>query len=105
MPDGTADLQIVPGVGASIAGDLRDLGVRCVGDLRGRDPDRMFDDLCRLRGAGVDRCVCYVFRCAVYYASHETHDPELLKWWSWKDAAVGPGAGATTKQVPERGEG
>jgi hypothetical protein len=31
-------------------------------------------------------CVLYVFRCAVYYTSHEHHEPELLKWWSWKDA-------------------
>lgn len=29
----------------------------------------------------VDRCMLYVFRCAVYYE----HDPELLKWWNWKD--------------------
>jgi hypothetical protein len=25
----------------------------------------------------------YVFRCAVYYASNETHEPERLKWWNW----------------------
>jgi hypothetical protein len=28
--------------------------------------------------------VLYVFRCAVYYAGHREHDPELLKWWNWK---------------------
>lgn len=33
----------------------------------------------------MDRCMLYVFRCAVYYASSEQHDPELLKWWNWKD--------------------
>ncbi|WP_334292712.1 helix-hairpin-helix domain-containing protein [Parasporobacterium paucivorans] len=27
----------------------------------------------------------YVFRCAVYYANEEAHDPEKLKWWNWKD--------------------
>jgi hypothetical protein len=27
----------------------------------------------------------YVFRCAVYFATEEFHDPELLKWWTWKD--------------------
>nr|WP_321429915.1 helix-hairpin-helix domain-containing protein [uncultured Methanolobus sp.] len=27
----------------------------------------------------------YVFREAVYFASNEEHDPELLKWWNWKD--------------------
>jgi hypothetical protein len=29
--------------------------------------------------------VKYVFRCAVYFASHEVHDPSLLQWWNWKD--------------------
>ncbi len=33
----------------------------------------------------LDRCVLYVFRCANYYAAHKRHDPELLKWWNWKD--------------------
>jgi hypothetical protein len=36
-------------------------------------------------GQHVDRCVLYVFRCAVYFASESKHDPELLKWWNWKD--------------------
>ncbi|WP_394701143.1 helix-hairpin-helix domain-containing protein [uncultured Methanolobus sp.] len=33
----------------------------------------------------LDRCMLYVFREAVYFASNEEHDPELLKWWNWKD--------------------
>jgi hypothetical protein len=33
----------------------------------------------------VDRCLLYVFRCAVYFASHKKHDPKLLLWWNWKD--------------------
>jgi hypothetical protein len=41
-------------------------------------------DLCDLRCQKVDRCVLYVFRCAVYAATNEAPDPELLKWWSWK---------------------
>jgi len=34
-----------------------------------------------------DRCLLYVFRCAVYYASTspELYDIEKLKWWNWKD--------------------
>ena len=37
-----------------------------------------------MRGGYMDRCVLYVFRCAVYYARNEEHDPDLLKWWNWK---------------------
>ena len=58
---------------------------RDVEDLAGAEPEAMYGELCRLRGARIDRCVLYVFRCAVYYANHQSHDPELLKWWHWKD--------------------
>ncbi|UCC71940.1 MAG: helix-hairpin-helix domain-containing protein [Gemmatimonadota bacterium] len=79
------ELQQIPGVGPSIARDLHDLGVRRVEDLRGADPDRLYQRLGALRGSRIDPCVLYVFRCAVYYASNREHDPELLKWWNWKD--------------------
>jgi len=78
------NLQTIPGVGPSLARDLHDLGYRQVDDLAGADPERMYHDLCALRGRHVDRCVLYVFRCASYYASHSEHDPDLLKWWNWK---------------------
>ena len=78
-------LQAIPGVGPSIAADLEALGIREPGDLPGRDPEEMFTELCALRGHRVDRCVLYVFRAAVYCASRDRHDPELLKWWNWKD--------------------
>lgn len=81
------DLQTIPGVGPSIAQDLRELGIRAVADLRGRDPGAMYEALRAARGGRMDRCVLYVFRCAVYFAERERHDPELLKWWNWKDDA------------------
>jgi len=78
-------LLSIPGVGKSIAGDLRDLGIARVADLRQADPETLYDQLCALHGVHIDRCVLYTFRCAVYFASEEQHDPELLKWWNWKD--------------------
>lgn len=80
-----SDLQAIPGVGPSIAKDLRDLGYRRVDDLVGSDAEAMYQQLCELRGHHIDRCVLYVFRCATYFAGTDVHDPELLKWWSWKD--------------------
>jgi hypothetical protein len=79
------ELRRIPGVGVSIAQDLRDLGIQRVEDLRGADPQALYDRLCVQVGAHVDRCMLYVLRCAVYYASELPHDPELLKWRSWKD--------------------
>ena len=85
--DSQKALQIIPGVGKSISRDLVDLDYKCVEELRGEDPQLMYEKLCRLRGEKIDRCVLYVFRCAVYFASTNLHDPELLKWWHWKNRA------------------
>ncbi len=78
-------LQVIPGVGKAVALDLWNLGYRSVQDLQGQDPEEMYVRLCALQGTQVDRCMLYTFRCAVYYASNEQHDHELLKWWNWKD--------------------
>ena len=79
------ELQRIPGVGKKIAEELWIAGIRSIADLHGRDPEALFSRLQERQDAPVDRCVLYVFRCAVYYASHEHHEPELLKWWHWKD--------------------
>ncbi|HZS77305.1 MAG TPA: helix-hairpin-helix domain-containing protein [Ktedonobacteraceae bacterium] len=79
------ELRQIPGVGKSIAMDLWNLGFRSVDELKGQDPEELYVRLCALQQAQIDRCMLYVFRCAVYYASEEQHDPELLKWWNWKD--------------------
>ncbi len=47
----------------------------------------MYEALCERRGHQ-DRCLLYVFRGAVYFASRTRPDPELLKWWNWSDAAL-----------------
>ncbi len=78
------DLQRIPGVGPRMARDLADLGIRRVTDLRRRNPQRLYQKLCSLLGAHIDRCVLYVFRCAVYFASTPRPNPGRLKWWNWK---------------------
>lgn len=83
-----AELSRIPGVAASLASDLYSLGIREVAELRGRNPELLYSDLCAQVGRPVDRCVLYVFRCAVYFASEREHDPELLKWWNWKDGSA-----------------
>jgi hypothetical protein len=81
-------LQAIPGVGPSIARDLRQLGIRRVADLRQRDPERLYDRLNEMRGMRQDPCVLYTFRCAVYFASTARPDRTRLKWWWWKDRRV-----------------
>ena len=79
------DFQRIPGIGPSMSDDLWRLGYRAVAELRGEEPEAMHQRLCELSGGHVDRCVLYVFRCAVYFASNDEHDPDLLKWWNWSD--------------------
>ncbi|WP_292467824.1 helix-hairpin-helix domain-containing protein [Methanolobus sp.] len=81
----TKELMQIPGVGKMIAEDFWNLGIRNVGDLKDRDPEELYQQLCDFQGMHVDRCMLYVFRCAVYFASNDEHDPHLLKWWNWKD--------------------
>jgi len=78
------ELQVLPGVGPSIAGDLRRLGVKSVKDLARRDPERLYARLCQMTGTRQDPCVLYTFRCAVYAARTPRPKAELLKWWNWK---------------------
>lgn len=84
-PEVIKDLSRIPGVGPAITADLYLLGIRQVADLRLRDPEALYRGLQKKVGRHVDRCVLYVFRCAVYFASESQHDPELMKWWNWKD--------------------
>ena len=79
------EFRQIPGVGKSIAEDLWDLGLRSVSDLKNQDPEALYTRLCTFQGTHVDRCMLYVLRCAVYYASNDVYDAELLKWWNWKD--------------------
>lgn len=84
-------LRIIPGVGKSIARDLWNIGIKEVRDLKSQDPEELYTLSNRLAGIIQDRCLLYVFRCAVYYANTEAkkQDPEKLKWWKWKDRKVG----------------
>ena len=81
----TDELERIPGVGKSIAQDLRHLGITSTRQLKGKDPEKLYKRLCNFKASPVDRCMLYILRCAVYYASTNDPDPNLLKWWNWKD--------------------
>jgi len=55
--------------------------------LKGKDPEVLYDNSNLFAGCIQDRCLLYVFRCAVYFAETPTNrqDSEKLKWWNWKD--------------------
>lgn len=81
------DLRQIPGVGISLATDLWNIGITSIADLKGKDAYLLFDLSNKFAGTIQDRCVLYVFKCAIYYADtpKEEHEIEKLKWWNWKD--------------------
>jgi len=83
--DAESLLQI-PGVGKSISKDLNNIGIYKITDLKGYDPNTLFNLSNAYAGCVQDRCLLYVFRLAVYYAEtpKEIHDKDKLKWWNWK---------------------
>ena len=79
------ELQIIPGVGKSIANDLYNIGIRKVSDLRRKNPEKLYQLSNQHVGVTQDRCLLYVFRCAVYFAENPKPEKEKLNWWWWKD--------------------
>ncbi len=77
-------LQTIPGIGPKISLDLVALGIHHPRELKHRVAEDLYEQLCLLKGHRVDRCVLYVFRCAVYFVSTPDPDPRLLLWWNWK---------------------
>ena len=86
--DGSKALDIfghIPGIGPAMAGDLWDLGMRSITDLAEGDPEAMYTETRRQAGGKMDRCVLYVYRCAVAFAKNPNLETELRQWWMWKD--------------------
>ena len=81
------ELSKIPGVGKSLATDLWNIGIKSIADLNGQNPDKLYDLSNAYAGTIQDKCVLYVFKCAVYYADTPAiqHEAEKLKWWYWKD--------------------
>ena len=84
----STDLRSLPSIGPRLAEELNILGFRSPGDLHGQDPEKMFVELCEIRGQKIDRCVLYSFRCAVHAIDFDDDDPEMRKWWNWKDRTL-----------------
>jgi len=70
-------------VGPAAREDLRLLGVADTADLAGRDPQQLYDDLCRLKGQRVDICCLDVFACAVAQAGDPSLPDEQRDWFWW----------------------
>ena len=70
-----ARLTDIPNIGPAMAGDLILLGIKRPDQLRGRDPYRLYADLCRITGHRQDPCVLDVFIAAVRFLAGEPARP------------------------------
>ena len=82
-----SNLQLIPGVGKIIAQDLVNIGIKKISCLKGKNPEVLYNKLCKKQGGKVDRCMLYVLKEAVYFAEtpKAQREKEKLKWWNWKD--------------------
>lgn len=76
------DLIKIPGVGKNLKQHMISLGYTNVESLQNADPEEMYEADKQKHGGMLDRCVLYVYRCAVEFS--KTKDP-TLKWWNFKD--------------------
>jgi hypothetical protein len=74
-----AQLEDIPNIGQSIADDLRKLGIKSPSELSGRDPYRMYEDLCRITGKRHDPCLLDTFIAAVRFMEGGPKKP----WWKF----------------------
>lgn len=71
----------IPNIGPAIEKDLIALGLNAPTELAGKDPYRMYQDLCAITRHRQDPCVLDVFMSAVSYMEG---GPEK-KWWEYTE--------------------
>ena len=77
------ELKDLDGVGTAMLRDFQLLKVRNVKELARRNPERLYEDLCRLTRQSQDICVLDVFRCAVAQARNPRLPAAQRNWWYW----------------------
>jgi len=79
-PRSLADLG---SVGPAILRDFERLGVRSVAQLARRNPERLYEELCRRTGRSQDICCLDAFRAAVAQARNPRLPARQKDWWWW----------------------
>lgn len=76
-----SQLEQIPNIGPSLAGDLRLCGVMQPAELVGRNPFELYDELCRRTGVRHDPCVLDTFMSAVRFMEGAPPHP----WWHYTE--------------------
>lgn len=70
-------------IGPAMLRDFEKLGVRSVGELARRNPEKLYEQLCEVTGAAQDICVLDTFRAAVAQARNPRLPAAQRNWWYW----------------------
>jgi hypothetical protein len=70
-------------IGPAMLRDFELLGVRSVAQLAGRNPEKMYEQLCQITGKAQDICCLDVFRAAVEQAKNPNLPFDERLWWHW----------------------
>jgi len=83
MPSAPRQLSDLISVGPAMLRDFEILGVRSVAQLARRNPERLYESLCRLAPQHQDICCLDVFHAAVAQARDPRLRVEQCQWWYW----------------------
>ena len=72
-------LEQLPNIGPSIAGDLRGIGIQKPQQLAGQDPLQLYQKLCQTTGKRHDPCVLDTFIAAIDFMRGAAPRP----WWTY----------------------
>lgn len=76
-------LEDLVSVGPAIAGDFELLGILGIEQLSRRNPERLYEKLCDVKGEAQDICCLDVFRAAVAQARNPRLPGKQRQWWYW----------------------
>jgi len=83
MPTEERNLRNLVSIGPAMLRDFELLGVASVAELSRRNPEKLYEKLCRIKGQAQDICCLDVFRAAVAQAQNPRLSAEKCEWWYW----------------------
>lgn len=79
----TRELKDLVSIGPAMLEDFELLGIHSVAQLKKRNPQRMYRELCRIRKQVIDPCCLDTFVAAVAQANDPNLPLEQRQWWYW----------------------
>jgi hypothetical protein len=77
------ELKDLASIGPAMLRDFELLKIGSVRELARRNPEKLYEQLCRRTGQSQDICVLDVFRCAVAQARNPRLPAGHKNWWYW----------------------